>query len=249
MLDSLSLWLHETPLGETLLTMLISMLPVVELRGGLPAGVAMGLPIPVAFAASLVGNMIPVPFIILFVRPLFQWVRIHIPKLEGFISHLEARAEAKSADVLRYQTWGLLIFVAIPLPGTGAWTGALIAAVLNMRLKRAVPVILLGVLMSQCLRIGLGSITVSIVTASAVLAPVASQLGASPVLVGLAICCGGIGLGLPNDSGFWNICKMSGLSTKQAFLVYPIPTLISGLVGLAVLLILNMFASSLPGLM
>ena len=106
MLDSLSLWLHETPLGETLLTMLISMLPVVELRGGLPAGVAMGLPIPVAFAASLVGNMIPVPFIILFVRPLFKWVRIHIPKLEGFISHLEARAEAKSADVLRYQTWG-----------------------------------------------------------------------------------------------------------------------------------------------
>ena len=106
MLDSLSLWLHETPLGETLLTMLISRLPVVELRGGLPAGVAMGLPIPVAFAASLVGNMIPVPFIILFVRPLFKWVRIHIPKLEGFISHLEARAEAKSADVLRYQTWG-----------------------------------------------------------------------------------------------------------------------------------------------
>ncbi len=131
--------------------MLISMLPVVELRGGLPAGVAMGLPIPVAFAASLVGNMIPVPFIILFVRPLFQWVRIHIPKLEGFISHLEARAEAKSADVLRYQTWGLLIFVAIPLPGTGAWTGALIAAVLNMRLKRAVPVIFLGVVIAGCI--------------------------------------------------------------------------------------------------
>ena len=138
MLDSLSLWLHETPLGETLLTMLISMLPVVELRGGLPAGVAMGLPI-------------PVPFIILFVRPLFKWVRIHIPKLEGFISRLEARAEAKSADVLRYQTWGLLIFVAIPLPGTGAWTGALIAAVLNMRLKRAVPVIFLGVVIAGCI--------------------------------------------------------------------------------------------------
>ena len=121
MLDSLSLWLHETPLGETLLTMLISMLPVVELRGGLPAGVAMGLPIPVAFIASLVGNMIPVPFIILFVRPLFKWVRIHIPKLEGFISHLEA------------------------------WTGALIAAVLNMRLKRAVPVIFLGVVIAGCI--------------------------------------------------------------------------------------------------
>ena len=138
MADTVSLWLHETPLGEALLTMLISMLPVVELRGGLPAGVAMGLPIHAAFLASLIGNMIPVPFIILFVRPLFKWVR-------------ESRAEANSADVLRYQTWGLLIFVAIPLPGTGAWTGALIAAVLNMRLKRAVPVIFLGVVIAGCI--------------------------------------------------------------------------------------------------
>lgn len=151
MLDSLSLWLHETPLGETLLTMLISMLPVVELRGGLPAGVAMGLPIPVAFAASLVGNMIPVPFIILFVRPLFQWVRIHIPKLEGFISHLEARAEAKSADVLRYQTWGLLIFVAIPLPGTGAWTGSLAAALMKMPIKDALFSVIGGTLIADIL--------------------------------------------------------------------------------------------------
>ena len=143
MADTVSLWLHETPLGEALLTMLISMLPVVELRG-----VAMGLPIPAAFLASLIGNMIPVPFIILFVRPLFKWVRVHIPKLEGFVSRLEARARSKSADVVRYQTWGLLLFVAIPLPGTGAWTGALIAAVLDMRLKRAVPVIFLGVVIA-----------------------------------------------------------------------------------------------------
>ena len=139
--------------------------------------------------------------------------------------------------------------------GAGGAFGAVIGAsgistaIVDVMQSWSIPVILLGFLMSQCLRIGLGSITVSIVTAAAVLAPVASQLGASPVLVGLAICCGGIGLGLPNDSGFWTICKMSGLSTKQAFLVYPIPTLISGLVGLAVLLILNMFASSLPGLM
>ncbi len=151
MLDSISLWLHETAAGEALLTMLISMLPVVELRGGLPAGVAMGLPIPVAFAASLVGNMIPVPFIILFVRPLFKWVRVHIPRLGGFVARLESRAKEKSVDVSRYQTWGLLIFVAIPLPGTGAWTGALIAAVLNMRLKRAVPVIFAGVVIAGCI--------------------------------------------------------------------------------------------------
>lgn len=151
MLDSFSLWLHETAAGEALLTMLISMLPVVELRGGLPAGVAMGLPIPAAFLASLIGNMIPVPFVILFARPLFKWIRVHIPKLGGFVSRLENRAKVKSADVLRYQTWGLLIFVAIPLPGTGAWTGALIAAVLDMRLKRAVPVIFLGVVIAGCI--------------------------------------------------------------------------------------------------
>ena len=148
MLDSISLWLHETAAGEALLTMLISMLPVVELRGGLPAGAAMGLPIPAAFLAALVGNMIPVPFIILFVRPLFRWVRVHIPRLGGFVARLESRAKEKSVDVSRYQTWGLLIFVAIPLPGTGAWTGALIAAVLNMRLKRAVPVIFAGVVIA-----------------------------------------------------------------------------------------------------
>ena len=96
MLDSFSLWLHETAAGKALLTMFISMLPVVELRGGLPAGVAMGLPIHAAFLASLVGNMIPVPFIILFVRPLFKWVRIHIPRLGGFVSRLENRAREKA---------------------------------------------------------------------------------------------------------------------------------------------------------
>ena len=148
MLESLTLWLHETETGKTLLTMLISMLPVVELRGGLPAGVAMGLPIPTAYIAALVGNMLPVPFIILFIRPLFQWLRVHVPKLGGFASQLEQRAQEKSVDVARFQLWGLLIFVAIPLPGTGAWTGALIAAVMDMRLRRAVPAIFAGVVIA-----------------------------------------------------------------------------------------------------
>ena len=145
MLETLSLWLHSTMTGKVLLTALISMLPVVELRGGLPAGVALGLPIPLSFAASLLGNMLPVPFVILFARPVFQWVRAHIPALGSFVTKLETRAYAKSKNVKKYEAWGLLIFVAIPLPGTGAWTGALIASVLNMRLKRAVPVIFLGV--------------------------------------------------------------------------------------------------------
>lgn len=151
MLDSLSYWLHETPLGEALLTMFISMLPVVELRGGLPAGVAMGLPIPAAFFSSLVGNMIPVPFVILFVRPLFRWVRIHIPKLGHFVSTLEARAQAKSVNVVRYQTWGLLLFVAIPLPGTGAWTGSLAAALMKMPIKDALFSVIGGTLIADIL--------------------------------------------------------------------------------------------------
>lgn len=148
MLETLSLWLHSTTPGKALLTALISMLPVVELRGGLPAGVALGLPIPLAFAAALIGNMLPVPFVILFARPVFQWVRAHIPALGSFVTKLETRAYTKSKNVKKYETWGLLIFVAIPLPGTGAWTGALIASVLNMRLKRAVPVIFLGVIIA-----------------------------------------------------------------------------------------------------
>lgn len=151
MFDALITWLHTTVGGEILWTMLISMMPIVELRGGLPAGVAMGLPIPAAFAAAFVGNMIPVPFIILFIRKIFVLIRRYLPKLGHIIDRIEGKALAKSKRVLDYQTWGLLLFVAIPLPGTGAWTGSLIAAMLDMRLKRAVPVITLGVIIAGCI--------------------------------------------------------------------------------------------------
>ena len=162
MFETISLWLHGTHFGKLVLTFFISMLPVIELRGGLPAGVAMGLPIPEAFVAALLGNMLPVPFAILFVRPLFRWVRVHIPALGHFVTSLEKRAYAKSKNVKKYETWGLLLFVAIPLPGTGAWTGALIASVLNMRIKRAVPVIFLGVVIAGLIMTALtyGAVTV-----------------------------------------------------------------------------------------
>ncbi|MBQ1241739.1 MAG: small multi-drug export protein [Oscillospiraceae bacterium] len=127
------------------------MLPIVELRGGLPAGVAMGLPIPEAFLAAFLGNMLPVPFIILFIRKIFKFIRVHIPRLGALVDRLEQKAYSKSDKVVQYETWGLLAFVAIPLPGTGAWTGALIAAVLDLRLKRAIPVITLGVLIAGLL--------------------------------------------------------------------------------------------------
>ena len=147
MFETISLWLHETAAGKLLLTMLISMAPVAELRVGIPAGVAMGLPVPLALLAGVIGNMLPVPFVILFIRSVFRWARTRSAKLGVFVDRIETRAYRKIErnQRVRYEAWGLLLFVAIPLPGTGAWTGSLIAALLNMRLKKAVPVIALGV--------------------------------------------------------------------------------------------------------
>ena len=144
-------WLTETQAGEFCLTVLVSMLPVVELRGGIPFGVAAGLELPAAFLAAFLGNVLPVPFLILFIRRIFAWLKVHVPAVRGAVRWLEERTEKKKEKVLKYQTWGLFIFVAIPLPGTGAWTGALIAAALDMRLKNAIPAIVGGVLAAGCI--------------------------------------------------------------------------------------------------
>ena len=138
-------YFFTTTFGKVVYTFLISMIPVVELRGAIPIGTASGLDVFTATAVSVVGNLVPVPFIILFIRKIFALIRKWFPKLDGFILKLEKRAEKKSDTVLRSTFWGLFILVAIPLPGTGAWTGALIAAMLDMRLKRAMPAIALGV--------------------------------------------------------------------------------------------------------
>ena len=139
-------WINNSISGEFVMTALVSMLPVVELRGGIPYGVSAGLPLYLAVMASVIGNMIPIPFLILFTRRVFEWLRRHMPRLDGFIGKLEARAVSKRELVHRYKFWGLLILVAIPLPGTGAWTGALVAAVLNLRIKMSLPAIFFGVL-------------------------------------------------------------------------------------------------------
>ena len=138
-------WLTATDAGRFLTTFFISMLPIDELRAGLPYGIALGLDYPLALTAALVGNMIPVPFIVVYIRRVFVWLRAHFKKMDSFITKLENKAHLKGETVRKYGPLGLLIFVAIPLPGTGAWTGALIAALLDMRLKSAVPSIFLGV--------------------------------------------------------------------------------------------------------
>ena len=138
--------LFNSLFGKLLQTFLISMVPVIELRGAIPYGVARGLEFWQAIPVAIVGNLVPVPFIILFIKKIFSWMRRYFPKLDGFVSKLENRALSKTDTVKKYAFWGLFLFVAIPLPGTGAWTGALIAAMLEMRVKDAFPAIVLGVL-------------------------------------------------------------------------------------------------------
>ena len=138
-------WLTSTTLGKLIATFFISMAPIIELRGGLPYGIALGLDYPVALAAAVLGNMVPVLFIIVYIRHVFTWLRKRSKWWDEKITRLEKKAHLKGRVVRKYSTIGLCILVAIPLPGTGAWTGALVAAVLDMRLKKAIPAIFLGV--------------------------------------------------------------------------------------------------------
>ncbi len=131
--------------GRMLATFILSMAPVVELRGGIPFGAATGLDPFSCAAAAILGNMLPVPFIILFIRHIFKWLK----KFEftaKIVNILETKAYAKGHNIKKYEWIGLCLFVAVPLPGTGAWTGALIAALLNMNFKRSISSIFIGVL-------------------------------------------------------------------------------------------------------
>ena len=125
------------------------MVPIVELRLGLPYGIALGLDYPLALVAAVVGNMIPVPFIIIFIRSIFKWIRANLPKLDSVITKLENKAHLKGETVKKYGPIALLLFVGIPLPGTGAWTGALIASLLKIDRKKASLAILLGIALAS----------------------------------------------------------------------------------------------------
>ena len=125
----------------------ISMLPVVELRGGIPAGAAMGLPFWQVYLTCVLGNLLPVPFLILFAKKILV-AFYTLPHIGGFFQKMIRRADEKAAQIGQYEKWGLFLFVAIPLPGTGAWTGSLVAAVLRMRIVQAFLIIMAGVLVS-----------------------------------------------------------------------------------------------------
>lgn len=147
--------LKSSEIGKMLITLVVSMLPVIELRGAIPIGVAMGLDPMASMIVSLIGNMLPVPFVIVFARRIFAWMQKKSRFLARIAEKLENRAKTKSAALYKGEIIGLIVFVAIPLPGTGAWTGALIAAILDLRLKAALPSIAAGVLVAGFLVLGI----------------------------------------------------------------------------------------------
>ena len=126
----------------------MAMVPVVELRGAIPYGVLAGLSVPAAFIIAVIGNLVPIPILVVFTRKVFEWLRTKSEWLDSIVRRLEAKADDKKEIVQKYEFWGLVLLVAIPLPGTGAWTGALVAAMMDMRLKRAMPAIILGVIIA-----------------------------------------------------------------------------------------------------
>ena len=146
--------MEESLLIQYAATMGVSMVPVLELRGAIPFGLAFGLSPLSVYIVSVIGNLIPVPAVMLLIRSVFQWLR-RWQWWENKINWLETRAHLKGRFVRKYRLFGLVLLVAIPLPGTGAWTGALVATLLNIRIRVALPCILIGVLIA-------GGITMSV---------------------------------------------------------------------------------------
>ena len=132
--------------GE-LIAFLVSLLPILELRGGLIAANLLGVKLIPAFIICFIGNMLPIPFILLFIEKIFNWLRDK-KGLGAVVRYCEKKADKNRDKIDKYGLWGLLILVAIPLPGTGAWTGALVAALMRLDIKKSLPVIAAGVVIA-----------------------------------------------------------------------------------------------------
>lgn len=133
--------------SEEVVIFIISMSPILELRGGLLAASLLKVSITKAIPLCIIGNIIPIPFILLFIKKIFSWMK-RFRIFRGLIEKLENRAMSKSGKVKQYEFLGLVLFVGIPIPGTGAWMGSLIAALLDMDIKRAVVAELIGIAMA-----------------------------------------------------------------------------------------------------
>ena len=143
-------------LSIELTVLLTAALPIIELRGAIPVGISLGLSPIHATLISLVGSMIPVPFILFSIRPIFNYLKT-TKIFKKLVHKLTDKSMSKSGKIQRYGAWGLLVFVAIPLPGTGVWSGSLAAALLDMRFKWAFPAILVGNIIAAVIIMGLSN--------------------------------------------------------------------------------------------
>ena len=149
-MESLVTWFATTLgpyISEKAVVFLISMMPLLELRGGLLASSLLKVSAVQAIPICIIGNILPIPFILLFIKKIFQWMK-KIKCFRGLIEKLENRAMGRSEKIQQYEFWGLVLFVGIPLPGTGAWTGALIASLLGIDIKKSSLAILCGIAMA-----------------------------------------------------------------------------------------------------
>ena len=148
--ETFTTWLAERGLPDWLIPFIVSILPLVELRGGIIAARLLDMELWRAIWVCVLGNIIPIPFILLFIDKIFAWIKKHnIPGLCKFVTHLENKSMNKSSTMEKGEFYFLMFFVGIPLPGTGAWTGALIAVLLKLNLKDSVISIFLGVFMAM----------------------------------------------------------------------------------------------------
>lgn len=148
MIEAIEHFLTET-LGAHFGVIICSMIPIIELRGGIPLGMALGLPWWQSFIYAVIGNMIPVPFILLFIKKIIAWTTTcRIKFLNKFGNWLVKKAEKNREKIEKYSFWGVCLFVAIPLPMTGAWTGTLVASVIDMKFWKAMLSAFIGVLIA-----------------------------------------------------------------------------------------------------
>ena len=139
--------LRSIPFGKELIVFLISLMPILELRGGLIAAALLGLNIVPAFIICIIGNLLPIPFILWFITPIFNKLK-KTKHLSKFVNKIEKKALSKKDKIEKAEFWGLFFFVGIPLPGTGGWTGSLIASLIDMDKKKAMLAITCGVLLA-----------------------------------------------------------------------------------------------------
>ena len=149
MTDSLINWFTSTLsfMPKEIVAFIISMIPILELRGGLIAASLLGIGVFKAILLCVLGNIVPIPFILFFITPIFNWMK-KTKLFRPMVEKLEKKSMDKSEQIQKYEFWGLALFVGVPLPGTGAWTGALIAALLGIKTKKASLAIFVGLLIA-----------------------------------------------------------------------------------------------------